>query len=118
MASIQKQTRRVRDPGTGKIKEKITYRVFIRLRGLSPITKTFSKKKLAEDFAKWIEGDQEAAEALGGKASALMRSMSLSELIDQYVRQYSGKDQSLGSKLGRWKEHYGQRSDHGHWTIN
>jgi len=56
-----------------------------------------------------IEGDQEAAEALGGKASALMRSMSLSELIDQYVRQYSGKDQSLGSKLGWWQEHYGQR---------
>ena len=73
MASVQKQTRRVRDPGTGKIKVKITYRVFIRLRGLSPITKTFSKKKLAEDFAKRIEGDQEAAEALGGNTIGQVR---------------------------------------------
>jgi integrase len=109
MASIQKNTRTVTDRVTGTVKLKTSYRVFIRLAGLRPITKTFSSKKLAEAFARRIEGDHEAAEALGGKASALMQSMTLADLIDLYSQEYRGKDQSQLSRLTWWKTHYGGR---------
>ena len=47
------------------------YQVQIRLLGLPPVTKTFSKKKTATAFIKQIEGDAELQRKLG-KATASM----------------------------------------------
>jgi hypothetical protein len=104
MASIQKIVRTEIDSTTDKHTQTISYRVFVRLPGLRPITKSFSTRKLAEVYARRIEGDHEAAVALGGKTSALMRSMTLTELIERYSSQYQGNDLSQGSRLVWWKE--------------
>jgi site-specific recombinase XerD len=108
MASIQKLARTKTDSKTGKRTQKVSYRVFIRLPGLRTITKSFSTKKLAEAFARRIEGDHETAEAFGGKTSVIMRSMTLGKLIDHYSSKYSGRDLSQASRLTWWKDHYGK----------
>ena len=69
MASIQKLVREKTDPVTGKLTSATSYRAFIRINGLKPITKTFSTKRMAQAYAARIEGDHEAAIALGGEAS-------------------------------------------------
>ncbi len=107
MSSIQKLVRKRTDPTSGKITAKTSYRVFIRKNGLKPITKTFGTKKLAQAYAARIEGDQEAAIALGGEASVVLKSMTLGELIELYIKEYKGNDQSISSRLTWWKDHYG-----------
>ncbi len=41
------------------------YQVQVRLKGLKPITRTFSTKTLAKEFAREIEGNSEMARKLG-----------------------------------------------------
>ncbi|MET0103508.1 MAG: site-specific integrase [Sedimenticola sp.] len=103
MASIQKLTRRRRDTKTGKTVQSSVYRVFIRRKGLRPITRTFSTKKLATAFAQRIEGDREALIAYG---SCIPQQMPLSQLIDEYVSQYRRKDQGILSRLAWWRDRY------------
>ncbi len=105
MASIQKLTRCRSDPQTGQISRSTAYRVFIRRKGLKPITRTFTTKKLATAFAQRIEGDREALIALG---SHTPQQMTLAELIDEFVEQYTKKDQSILSRLAWWRKHFGR----------
>lgn len=88
-------------------KRGVSYRVFIRRPGLRAITKTFSTKRLAQEYARRIEGDRETAIALGGESAALTQTMTLAGLIDDYMLQYTGKDRSIGSRLSWWKAGYG-----------
>jgi hypothetical protein len=66
MASIQKLIREKAAPITGKMASKTSYRVYIRINGLRPITKSFGTKRMALAHAARIEVDHEAAIALGG----------------------------------------------------
>jgi hypothetical protein len=98
MASIQKVENK-----TGKR----AYRVFIRQLGLRPITKTFSTKKLARDYARRVEGDAETAEALGGEAAAIMQTMTLADLIDKFMIHYTGRGHGTVSQVTWWKDNFG-----------
>ena len=47
-------------------------------------------QEVGRDLPRRIEGDHEAAEALGGKTSVVMRTMTLGDLIDLYSKHYNG----------------------------
>jgi hypothetical protein len=47
-------------------KNGVSYRVLIRKKGLKAISKTFSTKRLASQFALQIESDTKAQQAFGG----------------------------------------------------
>jgi len=80
------------------------YQVQIRLKDLSPLTKTFSKKKDAVAFIKQVEGDSELHRKLG-KASALIPSFK--EWCNVYMKQYTGKDPSTVGRLNWWCTQFG-----------
>lgn len=82
------------------------YQVQIRLVGLPPVAKTFSKKKDATAFIKQVEGDTELQRKLG-KASAQIPTFR--EWCDSYMAQYTGKDQSTVGRLLWWCEQFGQK---------
>ena len=48
----------------------ISYRVFIRRKGIKTITKTFPSKELASQFVLKLEGDRQLQLAFGGKSSS------------------------------------------------
>lgn len=98
MASIQKVQNK-----TGKR----AYRVFIRQPGLRPITKTFSTKKCAQDYARRVEGDAETAEALGGESAAIMQTMTLADLIDKFMLHYTGRGHGTVSQVNWWRDNFG-----------
>jgi len=95
---------------------KTSYRVFIRLGNKKPITKTFKNKKAALEFSRRIEGDNELALAMGDPVT---NGLLLSTLIDEYIGEFSGKDQNVFYRLAWWNEHYGHLSlaDISHSTI-
>ena len=97
MATIQKITLK-----TGKV----SYRVFIRLGELKPITKTFKTKKSATEFARRIEGDSDLARALGNPVSS---AYTLADIIDQFIKHYRKKDPCILLRLKWWRTHYGDR---------
>lgn len=67
------------------------YRVQIRFHGKKPISKTFRTKKLAEAFARDVEGNFE--ERAAGLDSRL-RKHTLYNLIDKFMMTWTGKDES------------------------
>jgi len=91
MASIQKFKR----------SKGIVYRVLIRKTGLKPISKTFTSKKLAIQFAESINSNREFYEAY---RSQNKRDIQLSLLINEYLsNEYKGKDHVEHSrKLRVW----------------
>ena len=91
MATIQKF---IRSKG-------IVYRVLIRKSGTKPISKTFSNKKLALQFAESINSNREFYEAYGYINN---KKIKLSSLINKYLEiGYKGKDTIEQSrKLGIW----------------
>ena len=64
----------------------------IRLSGLKPITKSFPTKTLATKFQREVEGDKKLQLALGDPDTS---GITLSELIDDYMKQYQGKNHGL-----------------------
>lgn len=97
MASIRKLPNRKTKP----------WRVEIRKAGKSPISETFKTKKEAQAFAAKIEGNFDKwAKLLGGE----LRRHTLEDLIDRYIRQYRGKDPSIVTRAGWWRDTYGDRS--------
>ena len=72
MATIQKFTR----------SKGIVYRVLIRKAGTKPISKTFTSKKLAIQFAESINSNREFFEAYGYQNNVKIK---LSELIIEYL---------------------------------
>ena len=92
MASIQKVVN----------KKGVSYRVYIRRKGLPSINKTFYHKKEARDFVLKIEGDRQLQLAFGGKSSKT----TFDELsVDYLLKWFKGKslvDQK--SRLNYWNQ--------------
>jgi len=80
------------------------YQVQIRLSGLKSITKTFPTKTLATKFQREVEGNRKLQLALGDPGTS---GITLSELIDEYMNQYQGKDHGLPVSLTWWKNYCG-----------
>ena len=90
MASIQKLTRK---SGT-------VYRVFIRNKGSRTISKVFKSKSLAKEYAKRIQNDVELKLAFG---NLQINTMTLSNLIDEYMTRYEGVyPKTRRSQLSKW----------------
>ena len=85
-----------------------SYRAYIRKKGLKPISKVFSTRKLAEQFVNRIEGDRELLLAFGGNKEY---QIILKELVDIYLAtEYSGKDiQKQRTRLVFWVDRYGHK---------
>ncbi len=84
---------------------KTSYRVFIRLRTLKPISKQFKRKGDAVAFARKIEGDYSLAESFDKKAETEAKSklnITLSDVINKYLSQYQKKDLSAIDRLNIW----------------
>jgi len=82
----------------------VTYRAVIRRKGLQPITKVFKTKTSAKKWAQRVEGDSDLARAMG---DGRLRSKTVGDLIDAYVKVYDGKDKSRPKQLKWWKEQIG-----------
>jgi len=85
-----------------------SYRVFIRRKGLKPITKIFSNRELAEQFVDRIEGNRELLLAYGGSKDY---QIILKELVERYLQdEYSGSDiQKQTTRLQFWVDRYGHK---------
>ena len=85
-----------------------TYRVFIRRKGLNPISKVFSTRELANQFINRIEGNRELLLAYGGSRDY---QIILKELVDKYLKdEYSGGDaQKQATRLRFWVNRYGHK---------
>ena len=82
------------------------YQVQIRRAGLSPVTKSFVKKKDALAFSRQVEGDTELQRKLG-KASSLIPLFR--DWCDIYMSQYAGKDPSTVGRLRWWCDRFGDK---------
>jgi len=95
-----------------KIKRKsgIGYRVQIRKKGVNPISKIFTTKKLAVQFANKLESDSEYLLAYGQKSVA--QKMYLSKLFDDYLlNAYTGKyPKDQRSKFNFWLKSIGNKT--------
>lgn len=93
MASIRKIPGRKSKP----------WRVDIRRQGTS-ITQTFRTRKESSDFAAKVEADFDKwSKLLGGE----LRRHTLADLIDRFIKQWTGKDRSVISRAGWWYDHFG-----------
>ena len=105
MASIQKVVN----------KKGVSYRVYIRRKGLPSISKTFSQKKDARDFVIKTEGNKSAHKAFSSR-------MNFSQLTEMYLsNEYLGtKPQMQKSRLRHWLNHMGEMpiNDIGKEDIN
>ncbi len=82
------------------------WQVRIRRKGKT-VVQYFKTKREASDFAAKVEADFDKwSRLLGGE----LKKHSLADLIDRYIRQWSGKDHNTPSRLAWWREHYGERS--------
>ena len=92
MASIQKVIN----------KKGVSYRVYIRCKGLPNISKTFQHKKDARDFTLKIEESGHYHKSFSSK-------MTFNELVEDYLsNQYLGtKPQMQRSRLKHWLNHMG-----------
>ena len=95
MATIQKVSNK---NGT------VSYRAIIRLKGTKPVSKTFRTKRLAQQYARRLEGDRELLAATGSNP---VRGMCLYDLIAEYLTQYTKKDKIILYRLAWWSAHYG-----------
>ena len=79
------------------------FQVQIRLKGLKPIYKTFSTKKMATDFARQVEGDSELQRKLG---SPVVSMLLFPEAVSLYLSQITLRDQSAPSRILYWKNRF------------
>jgi len=76
----------------------------IRLKGLRPITRSFNTKKMALQFAREVEGNAELSRSLG---MPLVNVPKFKIIVDEFMRQYQGKDSCTGSRLNYWSNLFG-----------
>jgi integrase len=88
-------------------KKAVTYKAVIRRQGFKTVTRNFSTRKAARDWARDTEGNIERLTRLGGSGSRI----TLAEVIDDYAREYRGKDISALQRLDHWKKRLG------HWRL-
>lgn len=79
------------------------YKALIRLKGVKPFSKTFLLRKDAKTWAERMERDIDTARAHG---NAVVRQMTLSDLIKKYVAQ-PGLDKATITNLNWWRREYG-----------
>jgi hypothetical protein len=84
-------------------KKGVTYKAVIRRKGYKTITRAFPTRTAAKAFARDTEGNTDRLSRLGAKGSR----MTLGEVIEDYAREYRGKDQSAPTKIAYWKDHLG-----------
>ena len=79
----------------------VVYRVLIRKKGFKSITKVFSSKRMAIQFANRVESSNEALLAFGGENKT---KHSLGDVVQDYLaREYKGKDyQKQSTRLDFW----------------
>ena len=64
----------------------VSYRVYIRRKGIKSITKTFWSKRLASQFVLRIEGDRQLQLVFGGKSSkATFNELSFKYLLRGFI---------------------------------
>lgn len=80
------------------------YQVQIRTVGIPAVTRSFSTKKLAREFAIKVEGDSELARALGKAPSSIPN---FSSICDIYMSNYNGRDKSTVGRLNWWSTRLG-----------
>lgn len=97
MASIQKISRA----------KGVVYKVTIRHSGNGTVCKTFPTKKEAVEFSRIVEGDSALLQTLGNPIS---RTLTLADLIDEYLDQYHGKDHGIYGCLSWWRKQFGHIS--------
>ena len=79
------------------------FKVYIRRNGRTRC-KTFTRKGDARIWAKRKEADQESLDAMGLPGAAL----TFAELVDQYMAQWSGRDQAIHFKVKYWRDVFGE----------
>ena len=84
-------------------KKGVTYKAVIRRQGFKTVTRNFSTRKAAREWARDTEGNIERLTRLGGTGSRI----TLAELIDDYGREYRGRDISALQRLEYWKNRLG-----------
>jgi integrase len=84
-------------------KKGVTYKAVIRRQGFKTVTRNFSTRKAAREWARDTEGNIERLTRLGGTGSRI----TLAELIDDYAREYRGNDISALQRLDYWKTRLG-----------
>jgi len=79
----------------------VVYRVLIRKKGFKSITKVFSSKRMAVQFANRVESSNEALLAFGGENKTRL---SLNNVTQDYLaREYKGKDyKKQSTRLDFW----------------
>ena len=79
----------------------VVYRVLIRKKGFKSITKVFSSKRMAIQFANRVESSNEALLAFGGENKT---KHSLGDVVQDYLaREYKGKDyKKQSTRLDFW----------------
>jgi len=97
MATIQKLKR----------KSGFVYRVFIRNKGVKPISKVFKTKQLAVEFARKIEFKVEYEYVHGATQPQKIR---LFDLVDAYINQFTGSDKKTRrADVNRWVRMIGNK---------
>jgi len=87
-----------------KGKKTIKYRVEAMIDGVRIPSKTFDRKSEAELYAAQLKLQRQS---LVGTNFRYIQQTTLSELIDEYLGQYRGKDTSLPQRLERWRVELG-----------
>ena len=81
-----------------------TFKAIIRNKNRVIKTKTFRLKKDARTWSKSIEGDRDAMTAYGSPGAAIK----FTQLADEYLDHWTGRDKSLPQKVAFWKERLGK----------
>lgn len=94
MASIQKIKR-----AKGSV-----YKVTIRHNDTGTISKTFKTKRLAVEFTRTVEGDNQLLSSL---SNPINKGLTLCALIEEFTNQYTGRDTGLNGRLMWWSRNFG-----------
>ncbi|MEZ9938371.1 site-specific integrase, partial [Vibrio breoganii] len=62
-------------------------------------SKSFSTKKEAEKFAALMLVDEDLSQSL---TNPILTSLSFREMVNEYLDQYTGRDESAGQRLQYW----------------
>ncbi|MDP3332709.1 MAG: site-specific integrase [Methylococcaceae bacterium] len=82
----------------------VVYKAIIKKSGVELKSKTFKLKRDATTWAKRIEADEEMMESLGTRGAG----MRFSELVDEYIGQWQGKDEkNQFIRAGYWSAVFG-----------
>jgi integrase len=82
----------------------VRYQAQVRKAGQPPLSKTFSTKKSAQDWAREMERDADLGHALPG---AEARRRTVKYLLDHVMKTDTGRDRSRGERMLWWNEQIG-----------